>query len=279
MSIVSRLYQSRISQFIFALVCIGAPFVLSNAVLKLFPADDALAPLRNGFKIVVLISAYTAYQRWVAKRSPFELSLSGAPKEAGFGFLLGAVVIGASVAVLGALGAYRVEGINADVAWFRYVTGFFAVAMLEEMIFRVFLFRLVEAYLGTVISILLTAALFGLAHMSNANATWLSTASLTITGLILVGGFLLTRRLWFCFGIHWSWNLVQAVNSLPVSGNATKGVLNGQIMGPTWLTGGEFGIEASVVTLSLSVIASGVLLNLAFKRGHAIAPYWKVERS
>jgi membrane protease YdiL (CAAX protease family) len=271
----TRLSESAVTQFFVALLCIGVPFVLSNVVVRFFPAGADMAHLRNGFKIAVLVAAYLGYVRWVEKRSPFELSLQGALKETGLGFLLGAGLISLSVALMAAFGSYQVDGFNAEVTWFRYVAGFFAVAMLEELIFRAVLFRLIEKSLGSVIAITLSTALFGLVHLVNPNATWISTASLTLSSLILVASFLLTRRLWLCVGLHWGWNLFQALYSVAVSGVDTKGLLNGHVTGPAWLTGGSFGVEASLLTVLLSLITASYLLYIAHKKGRFIAPYWR----
>ena len=250
--------RDTIKQLLVAVLCVGIPFVLSNIALKWLPDGAGMAPLRNGFKIVVLIAAYLGYVRWVERRAPFELSLHGAPKEAGVGFLLGASVIGVSVAVLAGLGLYRVDGINLEVTWIRYLVTFLAVAILEEMIFRVLLFRLIEKSLGSVLAIILSTAVFGLAHLINPNASWIAAVSLTLSSVILVAGFVLTRRLWLCMGLHWSWNLTQALCSLPVSGSETTGLLKGHTSGSVWLSGGGFGIEASVVTLVFSVMTAGL---------------------
>jgi len=263
--------RDTIKQLLVAVLYVGIPFVLSNIALKWLPDGAGMAPLRNGFKIVVLIAAYLGYVRWVERRAPFELSLHGAPKEAGVGFLLGASVIGVSVAVLAGLGVYRVDGINLEVTWIRYLVTFLAVAILEEMIFRVLLFRLIEKSLGSVLAIILSTAVFGLAHLINPNASWIAAVSLTLSSVLLVAGFVLTRRLWLCMGLHWSWNLTQALCSLPVSGSETTGLLKGHTSGSVWLSGGGFGIEASVVTLVFSVMTAGTLFYFAGQRGRFIA--------
>jgi len=238
-----------------------------------------MAHLRNAFKVVVLVVAYVGYVRWVEKRSPFELSLPGAVKETGFGFLLGTGIISLSVALLAAFGCYQIDGINTDFSLFRYVAGLLAVAVLEELIFRAVLFRLIERSLGSVIAIILSTATFGLVHLVNPNATWISAASLALISLIFVGSFLLTRRLWLCVGLHWSWNLIQAMYSVPISGTETKGLFSGRVTGPAWLTGGSFGIEASLVTVLLSLITASYLLYVAHKKGHFISPYWRSRDS
>jgi membrane protease YdiL (CAAX protease family) len=158
--------RDTLTQLLVAVLCVGIPFVLSNVALKWFPDGAGMAPLRNGFKIVVLVAAYLAYVQWVEKRSPFELSWAGALQEAGAGFLVGASVISVSVAVLAGLDAYHVDGINLQATWLRYLAGFLAVAILEEMIFRVLLFRLIEQSLGSVLAMILSTAVFGLAHLS-----------------------------------------------------------------------------------------------------------------
>jgi membrane protease YdiL (CAAX protease family) len=253
--------------------------VLSDIVARLFLVGADTTHLRNAFKIVVLVAAYLGHARWVEGRPPHELSLPGALEETGLGFLLAAGLIGFSVTLLASLGSYHVVGINTEAPVSRYVGGFFAVAVLEELVFRGVLFRLVDKSLGTVIAIALSAALFGLAHLANENATWLNVSSLTLASLVLVSGFLATRRLWFCVGLHWGWNLLPALYSVSVSGAETKGLVEGYVTGPAWLTGGSFGVEASVPTLLLSLITAGCLLHVARKRGHFTLPYWRSGRA
>ena len=44
--------------------------------------------------------------------------------------------------------------------------------------------------------------------------------------------------------------------------------------GPDWLTGGDFGLEASVVAMVVATIAGAVMLAFAVRRGKLIAPPW-----
>ena len=127
--------RDAIRQVVVALLCVGIPFVLSNIAVKLwFPDGASLAPLRNGFKTIVLIAAYLGYVRWVEKRSPFELSLAGALKETGIGLLIGASVISASVAVLAVFDAPMAPQVSAQHPHFRQMAG------LEEAGFFLCLF-------------------------------------------------------------------------------------------------------------------------------------------
>jgi hypothetical protein len=45
-------------------------------------------------------------------------------------------------------------------------------------------------------------------------------------------------------------------------------------MGPEWLTGGDFGLEASLPSIVVATAAGLVLLRLAHRRGNFIAAPW-----
>jgi hypothetical protein len=48
-----------------------------------------------------------------------------------------------------------------------------------------------------------------------------------------------------------------------------------EVSGPTWLTGGNIGIEQSVLGVVLSIMVGIVLLKLARDRGQILRPGWK----
>jgi hypothetical protein len=79
-----------------------------------------------------------------------------------------------------------------------------------------------------------------------------------------------------CIGLHWAWNFAQGgLFSLPVSGlSLWPGLLAAGAHGPAWATGGAFGLEASAITLLLTVGLSAYLLSLAIRRKHVQAPMW-----
>jgi len=120
--------------------------------------------------------------------------------------------------------------------------------------------------------------LFGAAHLANPNATVFAAAAIALeAGLMLGGSYLLTRRLWLPIGIHAAWNFTQGwVFSVPVSGgDAPLGLLITRRIGPDWLTGGDFGLEASAVAMVLATLAGVLLLVLTQRRGRFVAPMWR----
>jgi hypothetical protein len=65
-----------------------------------------------------------------------------------------------------------------------------------------------------------------------------------------------TRSLWFAMGLHTAWNFLQgSIFGVAVSGNGapTDSLLQPLIQGNQWLTGGAFGIEASVIAVVLGL--------------------------
>jgi membrane protease YdiL (CAAX protease family) len=136
---------------------------------------------------------------------------------------------------------------------------FVFAAAAEEILFRGYpLQSLTRARLAWV-GVLLTSVPFAVVHLRNPNVvpgfTFVNTA---LAGVWLALAYLRTRSLWLPFGLHWSWNWVQAsLLGLPVSGIeriAPAPLLKATNAGPDWLTGGAYGIEGGAAcTLALLV--------------------------
>ncbi len=124
-------------------------------------------------------------------------------------------------------------------------------ALLEELAFRGYPFqRLVEA-IGPAGAIIVLSIFFGAVHLQNPNAQGM--LSLGFFNTILVGvlfayAYLRTRTLWLPIGMHFGWNLfLGVVYGLPVSGIRDFSiVLRSSAHGSRLLTGGGYGIEASL---------------------------------
>ena len=78
--------------------------------------------------------------------------------------------------------------------------------------------------------------------------------------------YMRTRRLGVCIGTHVGWNYcVSQVFSSTVSGHtATEGLLRGELAGNAMLTGGAFGVEASLLTVLLISAVAVYVLRLNF---------------
>jgi uncharacterized protein len=272
-----RLVKSAIGDWLAALLTVGVPFVATNFLAKLFLFSPGLLDLRNLIKAVVLAFGYWAYVSWWERRPVHELSVSRAPSELLAGLVMGGLLFSAVVAVLACLGIYSLVAVGSfgdlGAAVLTLLPKIVVGALIEELVFRLLILRLLERSFGTAWALAISSLLFGLAHLGNAGATPLIGVVLGIElGLLFGAAYLFTRRLWLCAALHLAWNFAQgAVFSIPVSGQLGSGWLHGSLRGPTWLTGGDFGAEASVVSVVICLGATACLLTLAGRDGRFVS--------
>lgn len=226
---------------------------------------------------LVIYFIYSAFIRYTEKRRLYELSGTSAISETFTGIFIGASLIGITVIILALSGFYRITDFNSAIAipdgFFRFGFG----AFFEELLFRLIIFKLIEEFVGSWISLLISSALFGFAHMFNENATIWSAVAITIeAGVLLAAAFMLTRRIWLALGLHFGWNFMQAsVLGITTSGISFNGLVETEITGPVWITGGDFGVEASVITVVLGLVIAIYLLKNALDDGQLVLPMWK----
>jgi membrane protease YdiL (CAAX protease family) len=248
-----------------------------------FPAVKALVPVAaNRFiwpfllaSLLVLL-VYRSYVRLLERRPITELTLRGAPAELGVGLLIGAAAVAATIGLLAAAGSYRIAGVNpwsAPIA--AALTEMLFVGLFEEIVFRAILFRIVERALGSWPALLIGMVLFSLAHLGEGISA-LALINTALAGLMLSAAWMVTRRLWLCVGIHAAWNYtLGSVFSIAVSGHPAKGLIEGQLSGPDWLTGGAaYGLEASILT----ALVMGGLFALLYRRAAAAGQVLPMRR-
>ena len=137
---------------------------------------------------------------------------------------------------------------------------FAGVALAEELLFRGFIFQRLIAGLGQLPAQMITAGYFLLTHMNNPGMTGdvkvLASINIFIASLVFGLAFMRTKSLAMPLGLHFMANLIQgAVLGFGVSGTDQSGLLKPVFSEvPVWLTGGQFGLEASILGLVCLVI-------------------------
>jgi len=201
-----------------------------------------------------------------------------AAKEIGFqpislvlGLLVGFAAIGVSYAALWGLGVAHFEpgrfGAEYAPAFIFYV----CIGIMEELLCRVVVFRLVEEAGGTMVAIVISGLLFGFAHAANDGATFASCLCIALeAGVLFALAYALTRNLWLCAGIHLGWNFAEGeIFGGAVSGvEAKRAMIKSTLAGPDYLTGGVFGLEASAVTVVVCGVICLALWRLVMLRGN-----------
>ena len=259
----------------FAAMLVGFGYVIHAAVAVFGWTAANASPLQHALSILSLqllpaLIAYLLLVRLIEQRSVDELSLRDIPVFGIGGLITGALLFSLVVGALWVLGVYHVTGTRTAVDWLPQilVTGIGA-GIGEEIIARGVLFRIVEEARGTWVALAVSALFFGGAHIFNPGATLWSSAAIAIeAGLMLGLLYQVTRSLWACIGLHAAWNIMQGtVYGIPVSGGVAQGWLLSRRTGPVWLSGGDFGAEASVVALTVCSLLSLALLRTARRRG------------
>lgn len=280
---MKRILQFHFIRIITATLFVGAGIALGQMILNLLRSalsikDAATANLLALFIIVpAAYFAYWLYARSVEKRDLTELGGLNAVQELGLGSLIGFGLFGFVIATLWLLGIYRVSG--SDFVMFSLVgalAGAFASAFAQELIFRAIFYRITEEWLGMEWAVATSALLFGLIHLSGAGATIFSAIAVALqAGILLAAAYALTHRLWVALGLHALWDFandgVFGVGIAGQSGQALHGVLQASLKGPDLLTGGAFGVEASLITAVIVLSACVFMLWQVQRKGSVVS--------
>jgi membrane protease YdiL (CAAX protease family) len=194
----------------------------------------------------------------------------------------GAIIFSIAVAIAGALGIYRIVGIGSlDGLLAALIVPTVGAAVTEEIFFRGILFRWIEQFGGSWLALLLTSAFFGATHLGNPNATWIGAVGIAFeAGVMLGAAYMLTRSLWLPMGIHAAWNFTQGeIYDIPVSGTEVHGIVDARLCCNPLLTGGGFGLEASVIAMVVATAAGIWLLWRAIRKGELRNPMWAHRRT
>lgn len=226
--------------------------------------------------IITLVVVYNIYTSTVENRKANEFSFNKLGLELGAGVVLAMGVLLFFVLSLYLLGYYRIEEFNSfDNVIFMFFTQM-KVGFTEELLFRVVLFKLTEELIGSWGAIILQGVLFGFAHAGNPNATIFTTFALILSFTVFFGaGYMITRRIWFIMGFHWSWNFFQAgIFGMNNSGNTQPSLISPIVKGPVWITGGAWGPELSVINIVILFMLSLYFVKVAYHNNQFVKPLW-----
>jgi len=263
------------------ILLLGFIFVMMMGLNSDVMTSYAAEPGKSLQHIIALaiagIAVYVAYARFVEQRPVSELSLSHFGRELGFGLLVGCGLYTACVVILIAMGIYRVNGLNPASFMVPAIGMALSSGVFEELLFRGVLFGAVEKWFGSWAALVVSSLVFGLTHLLNPAGTLEGALFIAVeAGILLAGAYMLTRRLWMSMGFHFAWNFTQAgLFSGIVSGNeASQGLVKATVSGPDLLTGGNFGVESSILALVFCTATGIGLVVMAVKKGHIVPPIW-----
>lgn len=211
-----------------------------------------------------IIITVTVLCQALRRESFFELA--GRLNKVGFrklskGLMLGGLLMLVPALVLTLAGAVRwqVNSISSSDLMASVLIMLSAV-IAEELLFRGFIFqRLIESF-GIWPAQFLIGALFLLTHLGNPGMSGpvkiLAAVNIFVASILFGIAYFKTRSLAMPIGLHFMSNVVQGnILGFGVSGEKEESILIPVLdHAPTWITGGTFGLEASIVGLVTLII-------------------------
>ena len=207
-------------------------------------------------------------------KSPMAMGL--APKGGLGDFLTGGIVGG--FIFLSAVAAAFFGGwasFNPDVAKFSMTAmmastlGMTLAAAGEEVMMRGYVLQELMSKFSTATSVIVSSLLFTVLHgaqLVQSDMAAVGALNIFLASVLLSLAYLATRTLWLPIGIHAGWNVMQGpVLGINVSG--TDMATSWQpvtLSGPDMMTGGAFGLEASVLGLIGPTL--GIAMMFAMRR-------------
>ena len=279
-SLARRIISYPLVLMLFALLVFAAGSAIGIFLVRQMPSQPNSPWLVANAAIIILslLAVFGPFFKFVERAPTALFAREGWARELLAGLAAGALLFAIIVGLVALLGGYQVTGGSGlDTIWEPLAGASLIPGYTEEMLFRGILFRYIEKAAGSWVALALTSALFGLAHLFNPGATWFSSLAIAVEAGILLGAvYMLTRHLWAAMGLHAAWNFTQGwIFGLPVSGgHGGIGLMNGRLTGSDLLTGGAFGLEASLPAVIVATTAGVAILALAIRKGRLVQPMW-----
>ena len=233
-------------------------------------ANETWLPLaEQAMLLLFLLVGFAAFGRlFDRQRNPISeqgLPLRpGWPSEAGLGMAVGWGAAIACVLPLTLFGGIAIVLSTQRSAWGWFFADavFFAVtAMVEEVAFRGYGFQRFLQVVGPVGATLGYAAFYaGLLALLPGSSKVSIAVSVTFS-LLLSTAYLRTRALWLSWGLNFAWKASRAlIFGLALGGvSSHSSVVEGDPMGPFWITGGGYGLDGSWITFFVLLVAIPVV--------------------
>jgi membrane protease YdiL (CAAX protease family) len=228
--------------------------------------------VQQAMLVFLLLLGHAAMGSWMDRQSS-PVSAQGLPRRAGWLGEAGlGLSVGWSIAVICVLPLVVAGGIAIVLVlqpsawgWLLADTAFFALLALgEEIAFRGYGFQRFAHAVGPLGATLGYAAFYAILQAMVPGASRASIAVSIALTLVLSMAYVRTRALWFGWGINFGWKASRAlVFGLAVSGvNNHSPVVQGDPMGPFWLTGGGFGLDGTWMPFFVLMAALPVVYRL-----------------
>lgn len=234
---------------------------------------DAWFPLvEQAMLLFLLLVGYATMGFWLDRQTQ-PIGEQGLPRRAGWLRETGlGLATGWSLAVVCVLPMVVAGGIAISLytqrsawGWLAADAAYFALAALaEEVAFRGYAFQCFNRAVGPVGATLGFAAIYAIVQALALGANRASFMVAMALTFLLSAAYLRTRALWVSWGLNFGWKASRAlVFGLAVGGVSSHSpVVQGDPMGPFWLTGGAYGLDGSWLACLVLLAALPVVFRI-----------------
>lgn len=229
----------------------------------LSPSLEYLTEIPTAFCLL----ACTLLMARIEKRSLYDYGLPrgrGAGKHFLWGLLWGLCAFCAVIAFIAILRGFSPENLALrGLTIFKYAVlwaiGFLLVGFVEEFLYRGYIQCTLAEAIGFWPAAVMWSLAFGGVHLMNPGENLAGASEVFLFAIFACLTLRRTGALWFAIGFHAAWDYTETfLFAVRDSGYAASGVLlTSSSHGPSWLTGGSVGPEASlfsIVALSLAIV-------------------------
>ena len=261
-----------VSELIAEGVVIALHFACNKNPLQGEMFESGTIMLISYYGYCLMVAIMILYWKLFQKKTLSKLGFTGNVGTYLIGGFIGMVLVGASVSLIILTGAITFNGVFKDIDHIYILLmllAFVCQGAMEEVLCRGIVLQLLKYRTSLPIAIMVSTALFVIPHLFNMTGTGIGIIFFAVVNLILISlvfsfSTIYFKSIWPACGLHTIWNfIVYNILGLNLSGNdeMTAAVFDLRSVGSNVLNGGEYGIEASVIT---SVVCAGALVICCF---------------
>ncbi|CAL2083197.1 type II CAAX endopeptidase family protein [Tenacibaculum sp. 190524A05c] len=257
-------------------ICLGVLIGVQNFITKpiiysLIDSKTIGDTIVNYISVAVLLSTYYYLFKFYEKREITELSKRSILKELIGGFFLGFAILSLVILILYLLGYYQILSFSGFSYFLAPLSFLVIAALLEEVLFRIILYRILENWLGTILALGIISFMFEIPHVLNPNVTFLSVVLGLLFGFAHGIMYTYSKKIWLPFAFHLGWNFAQPFYNSNLSGiDDFSPVFVAKFNGPELLTGSIYGIEDSILSILFLLIICVIFLYLSIRNNKII---------
>lgn len=263
---------------LFVAIFVGLALYVMQAVFHIHPNQNVLPPIglllvSQSVLAITTVLAPTALMVAITRDAPtsFGWGTRHRMRDLAIGVTSGLAVMGVLLGLIAVFHGASVHLTSSPAGTvirhgFGYLIFFGLVAICEEGLLHGYLLVALSRAISFWPAAVISGVAFALLHVPHERETFSGVVHVSLSGIVLAYSFWRSGSLWFAWGWHGAWDFTETfVFGAPDSGvPARDSILVTELHGPTWLSGGSAGPEASWVVVPILALVV-IIIHLALR--------------